>query len=70
MDNDPIREFAKWVIRTSCMEGYDLDGSDVQEKAQELGLIEEELYDPVKHPNVEDVEEGDGVFVFTALLRD
>jgi hypothetical protein len=66
---DPIKEFARWVIQESCFDGCDIDGGSVQDKAVELGLLVEELYDPVKHPNVEDVEEGDGVFVFTELMK-
>ena len=72
MDNDPVKEFARWVIREGCFEGYDLDGGQLQDKAVELGLLREETYDPEKHPNVSenfDAEEGDRIFVFTELVK-
>jgi len=66
---DPIKEFARWIIQEGCFEGGTLDGGEIQDKAVELGLLVEELYDPVKHKDIEDAEEGEGVFVFTDLMK-
>ena len=36
-----LKEFARWVIQEGCWNGnLELDGGDIQEKAEELKLIE------------------------------
>lgn len=65
---EALKEFLRWAVREGAWEGNDLDGAAVQEKAQALGLIVKEAYDPEKHgePVVDfvEVEPGDDWFVF------
>lgn len=66
---ESLAEFARWAIRESCFWGCDLDGGGVQEKAEALGLIVKELYDPGKHGETEyNIEPGDDWFVLAPWL--
>lgn len=39
--DDPLAKFARWAINKGCGDGtLELDGGDIQEKAEELKLIE------------------------------
>lgn len=49
---EKLKEFFKWVMEASWR-GYDIDGSDVQEKAAKLGLIVKVPFDPEKHGGAE-----------------
>jgi hypothetical protein len=63
-----LKEFLRWAMREGPWEGNDLDGASVQDKAQALGLIVREPYDPDKHgePNFDfdEIAPGDDWFVF------
>ncbi|TPW26840.1 hypothetical protein [Pararhizobium mangrovi] len=61
-------EFARWAIQNSAFEGVGLDGGDVQDKAEEMGLIERTVYDPEIHGDSDCAEPGMDWFVFTAAL--
>jgi len=41
--------FLQWAMQVGPWDGCDLDGASIQDKAQELGLIVEEKFDPDKH---------------------
>lgn len=65
---DRLRQFARWVIQEAWGQ-MGCDPGDIQDKAVELGLLREVLYDPEKHgPNDVDAEPGDPWFVFTDLM--
>ncbi|MHB2169924.1 hypothetical protein [Alsobacter sp. R-9] len=69
---DAVTHFARWAIGNSAWMGGDLDGACVQDKAEELGLIIQEVdgYNPEKHgPVSPDIEEGDTFYVFSAWMR-
>lgn len=40
-ERDRAREFVEWAMRDGSWKGYDIDGGDAQDKAEELGLIVE-----------------------------
>lgn len=62
--------FVKWALREGAWQGCDLDGGAMQDKAEELGLIVKEPYDPEKHgPNDIDAEPGDDWYVFAPAIR-
>jgi hypothetical protein len=49
-----------WIIER-WLDGYDIDGFELQDKMEELNLIRREEYDPEKH-------EADGSDYFYVLL--
>ena len=69
-NSEPLKEFARWILE-SAFAGEDLDGSDVQEKAVELGLLREEPYSKEKHPDMDEfnADEGDPVLIMTELVK-
>ncbi len=36
---EKLREFVEWCMATASFQGYDLHGGDMQDKAEELGLL-------------------------------
>lgn len=46
-ERDRLRKFVEWAVSESAFSGYGLDGGDVQDKAEELGLLVEIGYDDV-----------------------
>ncbi len=77
MSEDEIAKlvgFARWVIKNTCFDGGSLDGGDVQDKAEALGLIVSEPYDKEKHgagpSDMFDVDEGDQIYVFAEFLKE
>lgn len=71
-DIEALKEFARYIIETECW-GYpwELDGGDVQERAEKLGLIEphtatEEDVDP----EFDYHEVGDTIYKFTNILKE
>lgn len=67
-----LREFALQVIDWAW-EGYDPDGSDIQDLAEKHGLLAKVPYDPEKHNLPEwlegEVQPGDDYYTFTDLLK-
>lgn len=64
-----VIEFAQWAIREGSWQGCDLDGGSIQEKAEALGLIKSEPYDPAIHgPNEFDPAPGDPYYTFAGPL--
>lgn len=68
-DIEKLRAFAHWVVHKS-FERDGLDGSDVQAKAHELGLLVAVPFDPEKHDGLgaEFCEPGDDWLVPSLLL--
>ena len=66
-----LEEFARWAISEGAWQGGDLEGFEVQEKAEKLGLIVEEPggYDPKRHGPHDYAEPGDTFFVYAPFLR-
>ena len=64
------KEFVKWAM-TIAWEGGDADGSDLQEKAIELGLVVKTVYDPIVHgTNHDDVSPGDEWYELAPGIED
>ena len=64
-----LKEFARAVIREECW-GYDsLDGGEVQDLAERLGLIEKHLATEADVSEFDDFEVGDFIFKFTDILK-
>ncbi len=62
-----LREFFRWAMQEGPFDGCDLDGGSVQNKAEALGLIVKEPYDPSKHGE-HDIDPGGEIFVFASGL--
>lgn len=65
-----LKAFARHVIR-ECVWNACECGGDLQDVAEEMGLIESVPggYDPVKHGENIDAEPGDTYYVFAKWLR-
>lgn len=63
--------FVRWALQEGPWQGDDLDGSEVQEKAESLGLIVSVPYDPEKHgaDNNYGCDAGESWFEFSAGLN-
>lgn len=60
-----LAEFARWAISNGPFDGCHLEGSDVQEKAAQCGILIETTYDPEEHgPSNCDAQAGDQWYVF------
>ena len=67
--NEQLAEFARWAILEGPFAGCHLEGSDVQDKAERLGLLIKTKYDPDKHgPSDCDAGPGDDWFVFAPCV--
>ena len=68
--NEKLKEFVQYIIKTECWGIYDHDGYNLQEKAEELGLIypciatKEDV-----DPEFDDFEVGDTIYKFTDILK-
>lgn len=69
-DLDRLKDFAKVIIASSCWDGSDLTGGEVQDIAETFGLIKKVPFDPKKHngQNAEYVEPGMDWFEFSGPL--
>jgi hypothetical protein len=63
-------EFARWAITEGPFEGCHLDGSDIQDKAEKLGILIKTKYDPAIHGESAEAEPGDDWYVFAPLVAD
>ncbi len=63
-----LLDFFTWAMNEGPFDGCSLDGGDVQDKAEKLGLIVSEKYDPEVHGERCDFEEGDNIYVFSPNL--
>lgn len=65
-----IHKFAK-ILLEFAFDGSDASGGDIQDLAQECGLIIETKYDPEKHgtAGLEYCEPGDAWFVYSPEFR-
>jgi hypothetical protein len=66
-----LAEFFKWAMETGAWGGYDLDGCDIQDKAEALGLLDKEPYDPEVHGETEfEVEPGEDMFTVSNAVKE
>lgn len=61
-----LREFFRWAMTEGPFDGCDIDGASAQDKAEALGLIVKQPYDPAKHgeEHLSIMEPGQDLFVF------
>lgn len=64
-----LRQFAREMIRASG-DGYDVDGGDIQDLAEGLGLIKRVSFNPRRHNDGGlGLERGDDFFEFADFLK-
>ena len=64
-----LAQFAQWALNQTW-EGYELDSSEVQDKAEELGLTVEVPYDPKVHGETEiEIEPGEPFHVLSDNMK-
>ncbi len=61
-------KFVMWALMSGSWQGADIDGGAAQDKAAELGLIVETIYDPEKHGPSDSCDAGDSWYVPTESL--
>lgn len=64
-----LKEFARHVIRQECWSLFDLDGGDIQDLAEKLGLIEPHIATEDDIDEESDFEVGDTIFKFSEVLQ-
>ncbi|TWA89555.1 hypothetical protein [Bradyrhizobium stylosanthis] len=65
-DASACAQFVKWALQEGPWQGGDLDGGSIQDKAEELCLIQKVPYDPKKHGESEfGAEPGDDWYVLS-----
>lgn len=67
-----LKKFAREVIKEICWDLRELDGGDLQEKAEKLGLIKscEATKEDVENFAEFGIEVGDTIYKFTDMLKD
>jgi hypothetical protein len=58
-----MAKFVKWAMSEGPWNGGNLDGIDIQMKAEELGLLVRTAYDPEVHGEDDCAEPGEDWFV-------
>ena len=68
--NKRLKEFARHVIRQECWSIFDIDGGDIQELAEKLGLIVPQVVAEKDVDDESDYGVGDTIFVFSDTLKE
>ena len=61
--------FIRECLFEGSWQGCDIDGCWAQDRAQELGLIVWHPYDPAKHGDMPELEEGEQVFFLSDEVK-
>ena len=67
-ENLLLKNFARFVIKQECW-GYDVDGAEIQELAEKLGLIKEHVATEDDVDEFTDFEVGDKIYKFADVLK-
>ena len=65
-----LKEFARHVIKQECWAIFDLDGGDIQDLAEKLGLIEPHIATEEDIDEEDWYEVGDTIFRFSKILAE
>lgn len=66
------REFTRWVIRNTAWQGGNLDGGDVQEMAEKLGIVERQTATAENRNEWQFIDYcavGDAFYVFSEWIK-
>ena len=69
-DNERLKEFAQKVIKAECWDYDSLDGCDIQDLAEKLGLIKKCMATEADVDDRSDYGVGDMIYKFTETLKD
>jgi len=71
VENERLKQFVRYIIKAKCWALFDdIDGGTVQEKAEELGLIEPVIATESDVSEFSDFEVGDKIYNFTEILKE
>ena len=65
-----MQKFARRVIKQECWSYFDLDGGDIQDWAEKLGLIEKHTATKEDVGEESDFEVGDTIYKFSQALKE
>ncbi len=69
-ENEKLKEFACEIIKDYCWNHGDPDGCEIQDLAENLGLIKSRIAtEKDVDPEWDDYEVGDTIFVFSDILK-
>jgi len=69
-DNEKLKEFARYIIKTECWFLSEQDGGTIQDLAEKLGLIESCIAtEQDVDAEFDDYEVGDTIYKFTKTLK-
>jgi hypothetical protein len=71
-DNEKLKKFARRIIANECWGTWGMDGGEIQDFAEELGLIAPYIIteEDVKTGEYPDYEAGDRYYKLTEILGD
>ena len=69
-ENRLLKEFARPVIKHHCWNLFDMDGAEIQDLAEKLGLIVPHLATKDDVDDESDYGVGDTIFKFSKLLQE
>ena len=69
-ENMRLKEFARPVIKHHCWNLFDMDGAEIQDLAEKLGLIVPHLATKDDVDDESDYGVGDTIFKFSKLLQE
>ena len=68
-ETEALKEFARQVIKVECWGCDPLDGFEIQELAEKLGLIQEHIATELDVDEESEFEVGDPIYKFTDILK-
>lgn len=68
-ENKSLKKFARYVIKQECWGLFELDGGDIQDLAERLGLIEPHIVVEEDVDDESNYEVGDTIFRFSEVLK-
>lgn len=68
-DNKLLKEFARRIIEQECWVYSPLDGDDIQDLVEKLGLIVPHIVTKEDVDESSDYVEGDNIYVFSEILK-
>lgn len=68
-ENERLKGFARKVIKETCWNINEIDGGDVQELAEKLGLIVPKTATEDDVDDFSDFEAGDTIYQFSDILK-
>jgi len=69
-EKEGLKKFARFIIRQECWSIFDQDGGDVQDRAEDIGLIKAHRATEKDIDDESDFEVGDLIYKFSQILKE